>query len=64
VSADVVTHDTLADVDDLAPLFTAARLARIAEAEADINSGKSFTTQQADAELAKRREEWIGTHPR
>ena len=60
----MVAHDTMADADDLAPLFTAARLARIAQAEADINSGKFFTTQQADAELAKRREEWIRTHPR
>ena len=62
--ADVLAHDTMSDADDIDHLFTPARLAHIDAAEADIKSGKIFTTDQADDELAKRRAEWLRTHPR
>ena len=56
--ADVVSHDLVEDVGAGTPnldhLFTPERLAHIDEAEAQIKAGNYFTSEQADAELAKR----------
>ena len=61
--ADVVSHDLLADgagdTPNLDHLFTPERLAHIDKAAAQIKNGQSFTAEQADAELARRRAEWL-----
>jgi hypothetical protein len=61
--ADVVIHD-VGDDADIDHLFTPERLAHIDEAEAEIKAGKSYTAEQADVELAKRRAEWLRNNPR
>jgi hypothetical protein len=62
--ADVVVHDANDEIDDsLDHLFTAQRLAHIDRAEADIIAGKRYASDEADAELAKRRSEWLRTNP-
>jgi hypothetical protein len=40
-------------------LFTPERIAHIDKAAAEIKQGKYFNIEQADAELAKRRAEWL-----
>jgi len=66
--ADVVAHDLSAengaDTPDLDHLFTPERLAHIDAAAAQIKDGNFYTTEQADAELAKRRAEWLQQNPR
>ena len=59
--ADVVVHQSDDNIDHL---FTPERLAHIDQAEADIKAGKSYTSEQANEELAKRRAEWLQTNPR
>lgn len=56
--ADVLQHD-LEDAENLDYLFAAERLAQVDRAAAQIRAGQGLTTQQADAELAKRRDEWL-----
>jgi len=58
--ADVVSHDLHEETQDLDHLFTPERLAHIDKAEAEINAGMFHTAAQADAELARRRAEWLG----
>jgi hypothetical protein len=66
--ADVVSHDLVEDnggsAPDLDHLFTPERLAKIDKADADIKAGNFYTTEQADAELAKRKAEWLRKNPR
>jgi hypothetical protein len=60
--ADVLSVDLIEDgqgTPNLDHLFTAERLARIDEAAAQVRGGHFYTTEQADAELAKRRAEWL-----
>jgi hypothetical protein len=45
-------------------MFTPERLAHIDKAQAEISAGKGFTRRQAEAELAKRRAQWIRKNPR
>ncbi|HEX4129124.1 MAG TPA: hypothetical protein VHZ24_03715 [Pirellulales bacterium] len=54
-----VLQSDIADTDELNHLFTPERLAEIDHAAAQIAAGNGLTTEQADAELAKRREEWL-----
>lgn len=56
--ADVLQHD-LDDAENLDRLFTPQRLAQIDRAAAQIAAGEGLTTEQGDAELAKRRDEWL-----
>jgi hypothetical protein len=62
--ADVVVHDANDDTDNIDHLFTPERLEHIDKAEGEIKAGKFFTAEQADQELAKRRQEWLATNPR
>jgi len=66
--ADVVSHDLVEDSGGETPnldhLFTPERLAHIDAAEAEIKAGNFYTAEQADAELAKRRAEWLRNNPR
>ncbi len=66
--ADVVSHDpveeSLGAAANLDHLFTPERLAHIDAAEAEIQAGNSYTAEQADAELARRRAEWLRKNPR
>jgi hypothetical protein len=57
--ADVLTGDLQADTPDLDYYFTPARLARIQEADAQIDAGNCHSPEQIDAELAKTREQWL-----
>ena len=65
-SVDAYVSDFLvgSDGDDIDPLFTPQRLAHIDEADSEITAGKGFTTEQAEKELALRREKWLQTNPR
>ena len=62
--ADVVSHDLLEETENLDHLFTPERLAHIDKAEAEIKAGNFYTAEQADAELVKRRAEWLRENPR
>jgi hypothetical protein len=62
--ADVVVQDIRDEAANLDQFFTPERLAHIDKAEADIKAGKFYTTDQTDAELSKRRKEWLRTNPR
>ena len=52
------------DDQNIEQCFTPQRLAHIDKADADINSGKGFTTEQAEKDLALRREKWLQANPR
>ena len=56
--ADVLRHD-LEDGENLDHLFTPERLAHIDRAAAQIDAGEGLTAEQVNAELAKRRDEWL-----
>jgi hypothetical protein len=45
--------------ENLDRFFTHQRLAHIGQAAASISGGSGLTSEQADAELAKRRDEWL-----
>lgn len=66
--ADVVSHDLVEDSNGATPnldhVFTPERLAHIDAAEAEIKAGNFYTAEQADAELARRRAEWLRKNPR
>ncbi len=47
------------DDENFDHLFTPERLAHIDRAAASIAEGRGLTSEQADAELAKRRDEWL-----
>ena len=57
--ADFVVHDSDQNSDDLDHLFTPERLAIIDKTRANIAAGSFHTSEQANAELAKHREEWL-----
>jgi hypothetical protein len=61
--AEVLTRDSIEGPEDFGHLFTPERLAHINAAAAQIDAGQFFTTEQADAELARRRAEWLQKHP-
>jgi len=56
--ADVLRQD-LGDGENLDHLFTPERLAHIDRAAAQIDAGLCLTVEQVNAELAKRRDEWL-----
>jgi hypothetical protein len=56
--ADVLRHD-LEDGESLDHLFTPERLAHIDRAAAQIDAGLGLTVEQVNAELSKRRDEWL-----
>ena len=65
--ADVVSQELMesdGETPNLDHLFTPDRLAHIDKAEAEIKAGKFYTADQANAELAKRRAEWLRNNPR
>jgi hypothetical protein len=62
--ADVLSYDLHEGTENLDHLFTPERLAHIDKAEAEIKAGNFYTADQADAELAKRRAEWLRNNPR
>lgn len=57
--ADVLSQELAEENMNLDSLFTPERLAHIDQAAAEIKAGKSFTAEQADAEFATRRAEWL-----
>ena len=65
--ADVLVQDLTeagaAETPNLDHLFTPERLAKIDAAAAEIVAGRFYTTEQADAELARRRMEWLRNNP-
>jgi PHD/YefM family antitoxin component YafN of YafNO toxin-antitoxin module len=68
-SVDEYIADVLADYladgpDDFDRLFTPERLAHIDAELAKVKAGHFLTTEESDAELAKRRAEWLQKHPR
>jgi len=64
--ADVLGHDLMAEngepTPDLDHLFTPERIALIDNGVAQIKAGLGHSAEQAEAELAKRRGEWIQKH--
>jgi hypothetical protein len=62
--AEILSHDPDEQSENLDHLFTPERLAHIDEAKAQIKSGNFYTSEQADAELARRRAEWLQENPR
>jgi hypothetical protein len=65
-SVDAYVTDMLVGehAENIDRLFTPERLAHIDKADADIQSGKGYTTEQAEKELARRREKWLQANPR
>ena len=61
-AADVLADDLATDAENFDHLFTPQRLALIDRADAQIRAGHCMTAKQADAELAKRRTEWLQSH--
>ena len=57
--ADVVLDDVSDAEFDPVRFFTPERLAELDAADASIRAGRGYTTEQLDAELAKRRAEWL-----
>jgi len=55
--ADVLQQDL--EEENLDRFFTPERLAHIDRAAASIADGRGLTPEQANAELAKRRDEWL-----
>ena len=60
---EVISHELDEATENLDAYFTPERLALCDRALEEIKSGKFFTAEQADAELAKRRAEWIRNNP-
>ena len=56
--ADLLQND-LSETENLDHFFSPDRLALIDAAAAQIAAGQGMTPEQVDAELARRREEWI-----
>jgi PHD/YefM family antitoxin component YafN of YafNO toxin-antitoxin module len=61
--ADMLQHD-LEDTENLDHFFTPERLAHIDRSIAQIEAGQGLTSEQAKAELARRRDEWLRQNPR
>lgn len=62
--ADVLQHDLHEEVENFDSLFTPERLSHIDHAAAEIDAGQGLTSNQVDAELAKRRDEWLRQNTR
>jgi len=62
--ADVLRHDLREETEDFDHLFSPERLAHIDRAAAEIDAGQGLTSEQVDAELAKRRDEWLRQNAR
>jgi hypothetical protein len=62
--ADVLRHDLQEETENFDNLFTPERLAHIDRAAAEIDAGQGLTSEQVDAELAQRRDEWLRQNPR
>lgn len=62
--ADVLQQDLVDDSENFDHLFTPERLAHIDRAIAQIEAGQGLTSEQAKAELAKRRDEWLRKNAR
>ena len=60
--ADMLAEDLENETPDLAHFFTPERMALIRDADAGIDAGEFRTSAQAEAELAKSREEWLSRH--
>lgn len=56
--ADVLQQD-LGDAENLDRLFTPERLALVDRSAALLAAGQGLTAEQAEAALAKRRDEWL-----
>jgi hypothetical protein len=61
--ADMLQHDLEDQSENFDHLFTPERLAHIDRAAAEIDAGLGLTLEQVDAELAKRRAEWLSQNP-
>ncbi len=61
--ADMLQHD-VEEEETLDQFFTPERLAHIDRSIAQIEAGQGLTSEQAKAELAKRRDEWLRQNPR
>ena len=57
--ANVLQYDLQQDAENLDRLFTPERLACVDRAAAEIAAGQGLTTEQVDAELAERRDQWL-----
>ncbi len=61
--ANILSDELIENPDNVDHLFTPERLAMIDKAAAQIKEGKCMTAKQADAELARRRAEWLENNP-
>lgn len=61
--ADVLKHD-LEDPENLGLLFSQERLAHIDRAAAQIDAGQGLTLAEVDAELARKKAEWLRQNSR
>jgi len=57
--AEILSHELSDEVENFDHLFTPERLAHIDAALADCRAGNYYTSEEADAELARRRAEWL-----
>jgi hypothetical protein len=62
--ADVLQHDLQEETENLDHLFTPERLAHIDLSAAEIDAGQGLSLEQVDAQLAKRRAEWLRQNSR
>ena len=61
---DVVSQSLSGDAEDFDHLFTPERLEHIDKAAADIEAGDFITSEQAKAEFARQRSEWLQKNAR
>lgn len=61
--ADVLSQGFQLDDDNLDRFFTPERLAHIDRSAAQIDAGQGLTLEQARADLARRRDQWVGENP-
>jgi hypothetical protein len=61
---DRITRNIAKAVRDFDHLFTTARLAEIDKAIAELDAGQGLTAEQSNAELARRRAEWLQNNAR
>lgn len=64
VLEDSLSEPAGAETPDLGHLFTPERLQQIDAGAQQIDAGNSYTTAQANAELASRRAEWLQNNRR
>ena len=61
--SDLVSQELEDKLDDLVIQFTPERLAQIDQGLDDLRQGRSYTAQQAEVELQKRRSQWLKDNP-